>query len=388
MDIRTKLVFTLVMVSLASMFALGAVAYNEARGLLEANTIRQLEALAETKEDDLEKVIQGWEDRVHLITSRTQLRMSLAEYSTSLGTVHQSRIQNILTDAVESVHTIQLLTVYDVTGRPVATTASEGASGLPDLERARLPEGTEDPLYEGVTLDERDSLSVGFVAPLSLKGERIGALHVVFGAEDLVDVTQNFTGLGQTGETLVVLRDQAGVPFIVHPVRHPDVEPGYLIPERPNNPANLAIQGIESVFSEGVIDYRGRPVWAATRYMPEGGLGLVVKFDTAEELQPIIELRSRLIRVGLSLSAFAILLGTLLGIRFAKPIQELADVADRIRKGDLDARAQPRSQDEIGLLARTFNEMAEELEDRITGVGEKSGGPAKGGPESPERTKA
>ncbi len=386
MDIRTKLVFTLVVVSLAGMFALGAVAYNEARQLLERNARRQLSALAETKQDDLEKVIHGWEERVQLIASRTQLRLSLAEYNTNLSTRQQERIRDILADALESVETIQRLTVYDISGRPVATTASEGVGAIPSLERG-LPEGP-DPLYEGVALDEHDSLSVSFLAPLVLQEARIGALHVVFGAQDLVDVTEDFTGLGETGETLVVLRGEGRVPRILHPVRKPGVSPGILMPQRSNNPANLAIQGIDSVFSEGVIDYRGEPVWAATRYLPQASLGLVVKFDTAEELKPIKELRSRLIRVGLSLSAFAILIGTLLGIRFARPIQELAEVADRIRKGDLDARAQPRSGDEIGLLARTFNEMAEELEDRITGADDDGGEPPGGESESLDRVKA
>lgn len=386
MDIRTKLVITLVVVSLANMFALGAVAYNEARQLLERNTRRQLEALAETKQDDLEKVIKGWEDRVQLIASRTQLRLSLADYNTNLSTRQQDRIRNILGDALESVQTIHRLTVYDITRRPVATTASEDFQAPPNLEGA-LPEGPH-PRYEGVKLDEHDSLRVTFLASLVLSDETIGALHVVFGAEDLLDVTRNFKGLGDTGETLVVLRDQAGVPRIVRSMRQSQVPSEILFAERPDTPANLAIEGVDSVFSKGVIDYRGEPVWAATRYLPEAKLGLVVKFDTAEELQPIKELRGRLIQVGLSLSAFAILLGTLLGLRFAKPIQELAEVADRIRKGDLEARARPRSEDEIGLLARAFNEMAEELKDRITGADDDGGESPGGGSESLDRVQA
>ena len=64
--------------------------------------------------------------------------------------------------------------------------------------------------------------------------------------------------------------------------------------------------------------------------------------------------------------AFAILLGTLLGLRFAKPIHDLATVADEIRGGTLSARAEVHHEDEVGLLARTFNEMADELEQRMT----------------------
>ncbi|HSG81469.1 MAG TPA: HAMP domain-containing protein, partial [Gemmatimonadota bacterium] len=76
--------------------------------------------------------------------------------------------------------------------------------------------------------------------------------------------------------------------------------------------------------------------------------------------------RGRLTRRGLSLGAFAILLGPLLGIRITKPIHDLAGVANRIRLGELGARAEVGREDELGLLARTFNQMAEELEKQLT----------------------
>jgi len=69
--------------------------------------------------------------------------------------------------------------------------------------------------------------------------------------------------------------------------------------------------------------------------------------------------------LALSLSAFAILFAVLLGMRFATPIHHLAEVANRIRGGELDARATVKREDEIGLLARTFNQMADKLEERM-----------------------
>lgn len=45
----------------------------------------------------------------------------------------------------------------------------------------------------------------------------------------------------------------------------------------------------------------------------------------------------------------------------AGPIRRLTSVADNIRTGDLDARAEVESSDEIGALAGTFNEMTDQL---------------------------
>jgi PAS domain S-box-containing protein len=365
-DLRTKFVFALVAVSLVSMLALGVIAYKTAGDRLKDNTLGQLDSLAETRKADLEKVILGWEDRVNLIASRSQLRLSLLDFNQTRNPAQRDRIRRILEDASRAVGTVQQLTVYDLNFRPVASTAAVQAEGLPDLEASRLPVG-EAPAFEGVSLSDEEGLQVGFVAPLILDGERVGALVVHLSARELVEVTRSFIGLGETGETLIILPAEAGDPRILRSERpRPDGRPGPVRLEDMDDAAELAMTGVEQVSSEGLSDYRGLQVWAATRYLPEVNWGLVVKFDADEEGTSIREYRGQLARLALSLSAFAILLGILLGFRFAKPIHDLAEVANRIRVGELDARARAGRQDEIGLLARTFNQMADELERQMT----------------------
>ncbi|UCC83928.1 MAG: PAS domain S-box protein [Gemmatimonadota bacterium] len=366
MDIRTKLVFALVAVSLGSLLALGAVAYTAAGRLLQYNSLRQLESLAETKKQDLEKVFLGWHDRVSLIASRTQLRSSLSNYNRTGSSAERDRIQLILDDARRAAGTVQRLTVYDVDRRPVASTEEAGVAGLWDLEASRLPVG-ELPVYEGVFDDEESGLRVSFVAPLWWDDERVGALLVRLSAEELVDVTRNFIGLGETGETLVVLPGRGASVRVLRSARPaPDGSPVTVSLEQIDDPAALVMIREDSTYAEGLIDRRGRPVWAATRYLPEVDWGLIVKFDSAEEREPMRQYGRDLMRLGLSLSAFAIVVGILLGFLFAKPIHDLAGVANRIRDGELDARARVDRQDEIGFLARTFNQMAEELERQVT----------------------
>jgi nitrate/nitrite-specific signal transduction histidine kinase len=119
--------------------------------------------------------------------------------------------------------------------------------------------------------------------------------------------------------------------------------------------------------------------------------------DAQEQEQPVLDLRRYMVRLSLALSAFAILTGTVLGLRLARPIRALADVANRIRAGDLDARAETRGDDEIGVLARTFNLMAaklietnrdlvQKIEDngRVEDAGGTSGDTAAGGTGAPD----
>ena len=73
-------------------------------------------------------------------------------------------------------------------------------------------------------------------------------------------------------------------------------------------------------------------------------------------------------RVFVFLGIVALLLalagGVLLARWIARPLRELAQLARRIRHGDLDVTATPRSRDEIGVLTRAMGDMATALRDR------------------------
>ena len=141
---------------------------------------------------------------------------------------------------------------------------------------------------------------------------------------------------------------------------------GAILLDGVDDPARLALANEEGVFTADLFDYRGEPVWAATRYVPETDWGLVVKFDANEKQATMEDFRGRLYTLALSLAGIGLLVAVFLGFRLSKPIHDLAAVANRIRDGDLDARAHRTREDEIGLLARTFNEMAAELQVRMT----------------------
>jgi PAS domain S-box-containing protein len=360
-DIRTKLVFALVAVALGSMLALGTTTYRSVGSLLRESTLDQLDGLAESKEGALEMILAGWRERAALVASRTQLRISLRDHSRQAGGAAADRMGRILQDALDSSNTLSLLAVYDVDGDLVSF-AARNQTGPPEASRPPTAEIE----YRGARLTAPGAAWVTFAAELSLSGESLGWLVVEFGAAELVELTGHYEGLGETGETMIVVEGEAG-PEVLHPVRHSGMEPAQRGEMTSlDNPVTRALAGQEDVFWEGVTDYRGVPVWAATRYIPETGWGLVAKVDDSEERAPILAFRKRLTQLALSLSAFPILLGTLLGLRFAKPIHDLATVADEIRGGALSARAAVNSEDEVGLLARTFNEMADELEQRMT----------------------
>jgi HAMP domain-containing protein len=357
MDIRTKLIFALVAVSLASMLALGAFAFDAARNLLRDLAVRQLDAVAESKKQDLDKVIVAWRDRVQLITSRTYLRLRLREFQKTEDPAAARDIERIVGDAAEAVPSLRGITVFAADGREVVSVGS--APDAQAIDPIAFWAADSPLVYQNVSLDDEGQLQITFVAPIRLNGTLIGAAKVLHSAQELVAITEDYTGLGETGETLMALRTERGDALILNPLRHdPDASLHRVVEDVPTV---AAVNGETQTFQHGVRDYRGEEVWAATRHLDAFDWGLVVKVDTAEELLPVVALRQTMWRLAVSLSAFAIVAGTVLGLYFARPIRALAEVARRIGEGELDVRAEAGADDEIGVLARAFNRMAEAL---------------------------
>lgn len=366
MDIRTKLVFVLVAVALGSMAALGIVVSLDAMDALRESRIEQLAGLAEAKREGLEQVLNGWEDRVRLIASRTELRRSLREHLGTGNDEDRVRMGEILADALDAAAGVESLAVYDLEGRRIVAVGRNG--DVPPLSPGTFGPGTvpDDIAYEGVSMIA-DRVLVGFGALLVLEDDTLGVLHVRLTPRELFELAAIRTGLGTTGETLIVLSGPDGTARTIRPTEAGgSVLSGPIDPADAPDPVRLALEGPEGQFREGVTDAGGDAVWAAVRHLRDTGWGLVVKLDADEGREPVVALREELTRLGLSLGAFAILAGIILGFRFTRPILDLSAVADRIRSGELDARAAVTTHDEIGLLARTFNQMADELEERMT----------------------
>jgi sigma-B regulation protein RsbU (phosphoserine phosphatase) len=78
-----------------------------------------------------------------------------------------------------------------------------------------------------------------------------------------------------------------------------------------------------------------------------------------------IDAEARLaVLLGLLALGVALAGGIALAGWIARPLRELAQLARRIRHGQLDVTAVPRSRDEIGVLTRAMNDMAQALRDR------------------------
>ena len=164
-------------------------------------------------------------------------------------------------------------------------------------------------------------------------------------------------GLGTHGEALLIDGDRR----ILTSLKYPTADAG---PPRPlqyrleTEPANRALQHQRGVVA--CLDYRGLPVLAAYRFLqltPELGWGLIVKRDREELFAPLRGQIFRASMVGVLGTLLVVFAATALARNIARPAQAVARAAEQVAGGDLTARAPVVSNDEVGVLARTFNDM-------------------------------
>ncbi|HDY66611.1 MAG TPA: HAMP domain-containing protein [Candidatus Scalindua sp.] len=170
-------------------------------------------------------------------------------------------------------------------------------------------------------------------------------------------------GLGKTGEALLIDRDVRIITSLKHLLEDGTVARPleYQIKAKP---AILAAQGEEGIIAAN--DYRGELVLAAFRHIritSELGWGMVVKRDQAEIFAHLKE-SIYYFTLTLIASIFIVLgLTFLISINLSRPIRRLSRTVQKVAGGDLDARAQETTSDEVGILARGFNSMIQRIKD-------------------------
>jgi len=205
-----------------------------------------------------------------------------------------------------------------------------------------------------------------FVAgPVLRGGVPIGVAIVELGNSQVFRVFEDYSGLGETGETLVGVRRGDEITFVA-PMRF-DKSSAFrrkvLLSSEESAGMQHAVQGVRGY---GMVnDYRGAEVIAAWSYLPSFRWGMVVKQDTREAYALLYQQRLvMIILIALTILAVGIV-AILIARSLSRPIREAAEVAHRVASGDLTARIEGKAQGESGQLLNAIRTMTFDLRSLI-----------------------
>ncbi|MCK4837920.1 MAG: response regulator, partial [Desulfobulbaceae bacterium] len=210
--------------------------------------------------------------------------------------------------------------------------------------------------------DQNQQLMSHLAGPLYLSNKLIGVLIIESSVANIISSIGDYTGLGETGETILARHDENGDALFITPTRfNPDAALKMVVPkEETDKPITQVFLDLHDMLVEAV-DYRDVPVLATTRHVEETDWGIVVKIDTAEAMAPIKNIRNLLTAIGLAAILLLLLLSFYLSKTITRPISRLTKTAKNISEGDLHDQADEKMRDETGILAQAFNRMTENL---------------------------
>jgi HAMP domain-containing protein len=183
-------------------------------------------------------------------------------------------------------------------------------------------------------------------------GQVFGVLAVNLNLDRMDEIIQDRTGLGETGQTYLV--DQFNV-FVSSQRFGSDDYPRGVHTEG----INEAVAGRDGA---GMYNnFAGVPVIGDYRWLEDQHLALITEIYQQEAFAPARRLATTITLVGLT-SAGVLAGGVfLLARQIAKPILAITNAASRVAGGDLTPTAPVLTEDEVGLLAKSFNEMTSQL---------------------------
>jgi len=197
--------------------------------------------------------------------------------------------------------------------------------------------------------------AITFATPiLDQNGVKMGAIAVNLDLKGVDDLIREKSGLGQSGETYLVGRTGNKNVFISVDGNKPEFAQG------------IQSVGIEAAIAknsgQGIyINYSGVPVIGSYRWMTNQNLALLAEMSQAEAFEPANRLSRDILLIGLSSAGILLVAVYLMSRRITQPILAIANTAIEVADGNLNSTAPVLTEDEIGILAKAFNQMTGQL---------------------------
>jgi len=333
---------------------------------LDESFASRLILAAESQNKRIKVFIKHNKELLQLVTSRTQLRLTLQEHLQHPTQQNVDDMNRTLQDAKQSIPDFRTISISNSSGEIIASTDKEQiglTTSNPDLYATLESKVHHSSLQYEITRDQENRLFMHLHGSLEVEGKNIGNIHVRIDANELIQITQDYTGLGESGETLLAQRTPNGDAQFLTPLRFdPDAALKRTIAaDRRDIPIILALLG-QSGFQGGVVDYREVPVLAVTSYLPSVGWGILTKIDQEEVYTTYNVLKTTLMELFIVFLLTATTGAYFLSRSITHPIEYLTNIIQRIKKGERQLRAkQMRFDRETHLLSTAFDDLTHEL---------------------------
>lgn len=360
MSIKSKIIFSFLVFIFIPVILAGSLNYVLVKRELIKQIKDKLALAASVQEKRVDEVLKRYQGISKGILAHISIHINLTEYlSDALSAKKRERAEDGLKE-VAATFSEEMMGAMIMGEKGTFLTV---LSQPPAANDYSVEVFLRDKLREQIVINKSgDTAMLDYYLPVIQDGQFLGAFLAVFKLDAIAAVTGDYVGLGQTGETVLAFRNQAGDAEYFTPRRFAGART-IVKKEEINVPIIQALSKNEAVLMD-YIDYRGEPVIAVTKYIDLADWGLAVKEDKSEAFAPIAAIARLYFMLIILLICVSGMIIWLMTRTIYNPLIKLKVAADTISRGNFDvaiSRDVVSKKDELGLLARSFQEMETRL---------------------------
>ncbi|MDP3426541.1 MAG: diguanylate cyclase, partial [Humidesulfovibrio sp.] len=348
-----RLVSTYLVFSLLGVAGMGAASYLVGRAFLRQAAVDRLESASRQKETDLglwvEERLRDMQFVGATVASELSDQPVLAESERQRLLLH-------FRDYMASQPDVREVLVLAPSGGRVLLSSEASSVGGYRASYNFYTQGRMGPTVQSV-YPSPESLRPILTVSMPVKngsGRLLAVVAVHLGLERIDQIIRSRAGLGDTGETFLV--DSSHI--LVASGRKGQASMG----------RQAHTEGIQRALAGGsgqglYLNDAGVPVVGVYRWLAPYQMALLAEMSQAEAFASAGRLALVTVLAGLAVAALLGLGVLVLSRRLARPILSVTRAATAVAGGDLSARAQVMTTDELGNLAKAFNAMTVDLSD-------------------------
>lgn len=354
MNIKQKFITTLLLIGLLPMLVVGTIAYNTINNAQVRSTVSQLNSTSIKQEQKITTLLHGKQEEVVKLANQFDLQVQLRQFLASSTEVNRSSLAAILQAKKTAEPTMQAVYLLNTSGEMITSSAIGTPLPLPhNLTLSAV--GTAVSIHK----DAQDGFNKLYITtPVTVNKQPAATIVAAFRVDDLVAVAQDYTGLGETGETVIAAKENVSL----FPLRF-DTDATLK-----TNVGSMKLHETAAGIYREAIDYRGKQVFVVAHPVGSTGWAVATKIDRSEAFAPVFALRDSLLAAVLFVSLILTSVALLSTRLFTRPILQIGRVSRQIGRGDFSAKLDIRRKDEIGALARNVNTMGENLKQLVGGI--------------------
>ncbi len=335
---------------------------------VEEHVINDLQTMSKAKADLIESELKHGVDIAAHITSGIQLRKHMLDLQKNWE--DQEHIKSVAKELEKEIHAstqpsvdIAWIDIYDTNSMLISEISRQEKEREGHTYTPKDFFGIKEPKVGMYYLSDGEVFHNIFVPIFHPKRDFQIVGYAVFAmyCSCLSSGFDSFLNIGLSGEFIVAKKDGLSA-TILSTLKGKDTEPLSLKIPLDSPEANLLRPAFLGNAGDLIdIDYRGKKVIAAYRYISAYDIGVVAKIDSDEVLSPLNQLFVKITVIVLIAIFIAYYFIARKLDKSLLSVHELEHGARRFANGDLNYRIPILGNTELSRLTRVFNNMAEKL---------------------------